>query len=831
MAKVAQMRKPAAGMEEMTAYRTGMRVADLKRSFLENLLFVQGRMRSHASKNDLYLALAHTVRDRMLHRFVGSLQNLDRDQTRVACYLSAEFLLGPHLGNNLLCLGLTEPVRLALEELGYDLKDLLAQEEEPGLGNGGLGRLAACFMDSLATLGIPAIGFGIRYEFGIFEQKIEDGWQREQTDEWLHLGNPWEIHRPEIAHYVKFGGHTEPYQDKQGRYQVRWVPNRMVKGVAYDTLIPGYKTPSVNLLRLWKSEAVESFDLEAFNTGDYLQAVEEKVSSETVSKVLYPNDEPLIGKKLRLAQQFFFVSCSLQEMLRLHALRGKKPETIHQTFAAQLNDTHPSIAVAELMRLLIDEHGLDWDRAWQATQKTFAYTNHTLLPEALEKWPLPVFGALLPRHLEIVYEINRRFLDEVRLTDPDDQGLPARVSLIDESGEKSVRMAHLACVGSQAINGVAGLHSDLLKKTVLHDFYELFPGKFWNVTNGVTPRRWIALSNPRLAKLITSKIGEKWVTRLEDELIKLERHAEDPAFRASWRAIKHENKCDLAELIESRTGIAVDPKSMFDCLVKRIHEYKRQHLQALHIITLYNRIKKDPGADITPRTFIFGGKAAPGYATAKLIIKLITSVAEVVNHDRDVNGRLKVVFFPDFNVSHAHWTYPAADLSEQISTAGKEASGTGNMKFAMNGALTIVTLDVANVEIREAVGATNFFLFGLTEEEVRAKKAAGYTPRLYYDSNAELREAIDQIGSGVFDGGRAGLFGPLVDSLLQRDEYLLLADFQAYVDCQERVAKEYRKTECWTTKSILNVARVGRFSSDRAIREYAEKIWKVTPLD
>ena len=831
MPSVAQMPKPLAGADDVAAYRTGMRVGDLKRSFLENLLFVQGRRPEYASKNDVYLALAYTVRDRMLHRYAANLQRLDREHSRIACYLSAEFLLGPHLGNNLLCLGITEPVRRALDELGYDLKDLLAQEEEPGLGNGGLGRLAACFMDSLSTLKIPAIGFGIRYEFGIFDQRIEDGWQREQTDEWLHLGNPWEIHRPEIAHYVKLGGHTEPYCDEQGRYQVRWVPNRMIKGVAYDTLIPGYRVPSLNLLRLWKSEAVESFDFEAFNTGDYFQAVEAKVSSETVSKVLYPNDEPLAGKKLRLAQQYFFVSCSLQEMLRLHALRGRRPESIHETFAAQLNDTHPAIAVAELMRLLIDEHGLDWDTAWQTTRKTFSYTNHTLLPEALEKWALPVFGTLLPRHLELVYEINRRFLDEVRLSRPEENGLPARVSLIDEAGEKSVRMAHLACVGSQAINGVAALHSTLLKNTVLRDFYDLFPEKFCNVTNGVTPRRWMALSNPRLARLISEKIGDAWLTRLEDELIQLEQHARDPKFRARWRAVKLENKRDLADLIKTRTGISVDPASMFDCLVKRIHEYKRQHLQVLHIIALYNRLKRDPKADVTPRTFLFGGKSAPGYAAAKLIIKLITSVAEVVNHDRDVNGRLKVVFFPDFNVSNAQWIYPAADLSEQISTAGKEASGTGNMKFAMNGALTIGTLDGANVEIRDAVGASNFFLFGLTEEEVRARKAESYNPRQYYDSHPELREALDQISSGVFDGGRAGLFAPLVDGLLRHDDYMLLADFGPYVECQERVAREFRKTETWTTKSILNVARVGRFSSDRSIREYAGKIWKVAPLD
>ncbi len=830
MATIAAARKPSGASEESAAYRTGMSVADLKRSFEENLLFVQGRMRMIASRNDLYLALAYTVRDRMLHRLAARLQQVIHKQPRIACYLSAEFLLGPHLGNNLLCLGITEPVRKALRELGLDLEDLLAQEEEPGLGNGGLGRLAACFMDSLATLGIPAIGFGIRYEFGIFDQRIRDGWQVELTDAWLHLGNPWEVHRPEIAHYVKLGGHTEPYYDEQGHYRVRWVPNHVVKGVAFDTLVPGYRAESLNLLRLWKSEAVESFDFAAFNTGDYFQAVEEKVHSETFTKILYPNDEPLIGKKLRLAQQFFFVSCSLQEMLRLHRMRGRPPETLDQTFAAQLNDTHPSIAVAELMRLLVDEHGIGWERAWQTTQKMFAYTNHTLLPEALEKWPLPILAGLLPRHLEIIYEINRRFLDEVRASHPGDDWLAARVSLIDETGAKSVRMAHLACVGSSAINGVAALHSELLKKTVLKDFYELYPAKFLNVTNGVTPRRWIALSNPRLADLISSKIGDRWITHLEEELIKLERYAKDPVFCAQWRAIKRENKRNLAKLIALRTGITVDPESLFDCLVKRIHEYKRQHLQVLHIIALYNRIKRDPACRITPRTFLFGGKSAPGYAAAKLIIKLIHSVGEIVNHDPDVNGRLKVVFFPDFNVANAQCIYPAADLSEQISTAGKEASGTGNMKFAMNGALTIGTLDGANIEIREAVGNDNFFLFGLTEAEVAAMKASGYDPRRFYDSDPVLREVLGQVASGTFSHGDATLFAPLVDVLLQRDDYMLLADFQSYVECQDRAAAEFRDTQSWTTKSILNVARVGRFSSDRAIREYAEKIWKVTPV-
>ncbi len=646
-------------------------------------------------------------------------------------------------------------------------------------------------MDSLASLNVPAIGYGIRYEFGIFDQEIRDGWQTEKTDKWLRLGNPWELCRPEISYMVNFGGHTEQYQDDEGRFRVRWVPNRVVKGIAYDTPVPAYQDDTVDMLRLWKSEAVESFDFEAFNVGDYYKAVNAKVVSETVSKVLYPNDEPEIGKTLRLAQQYFFVSCSLQDMINIQRLRGKSLDTFHESFAVQLNDTHPSIAVAELMRLLVDEHLMDWDKAWTITQKTMAYTNHTLLPEALEKWPLPLFSRSLPRHTEIIYEINRRFLDEVRKRYPGDDGRIARLSLIDESGEKYVRMAHLASVGSHHINGVAALHSDLLTKTVLKDLYDLYPERFMNVTNGVTPRRWVALSNPGLSALITRTIGDKWIKHFEDEIRKIERFVKDRGFREEWAKIKRGNKERLAAMIKERTGIAIDPDSLFDVQVKRIHEYKRQHLNVFHIITLYNRIKKNPRMDFVPRTFIFGGKAAPGYFMAKLIIKLINSVAEVVNNDPDVAGRLKVVFFPDFNVKNGHHVYPAADLSEQISTAGKEASGTGNMKFSMNGALTIGTLDGANVEIREEVGSENFFLFGLTAEEVQDLKAKGYAPRSFYESNTGLREAIDQIRSGHFSQGNGDLFAPLVDNLLNHDPFLLLADYQSYIDCQDRVAAAY----------------------------------------
>jgi starch phosphorylase len=629
---------------------------------------------------------------------------------------------------------------------------------------------------------------------------------------------------------VKLGGHTEHYCDEQGRHRVRWLPGKVVKGVACDTSVPGYQVPSSNLLRLWKAEATESFDFEAFNVGDYYGAVDQKVLSETISKVLYPNDEPEVGKLLRLAQQYFFVSCSLQDMIRLHLMRGKKLEEFHSHWAAQLNDTHPSIAVAELMRLLVDEHLMEWDQAWAITQQTCCYTNHTLLSEALEKWPLSLFSTLLPRLLEIIYEINRRFLDEVRRRYPGDDQLLGRLSLIDEAGEKYVRMAHLASVGSHAINGVAALHTELLKQTVLRDFYAVAPERFFNVTNGVTPRRWIVLSNPKLSALISSKIGDRWISDLEGELERVEPFAGDPDFQSEWQAVKTDNKRALAGFIKERTGIVVDPHSLFDVQVKRMHEYKRQHLNVLHVISLYNQLKRDSGAGVTPRTVIFGGKAAPGYWMAKVIIKLISSVAGVVNQDPKVSEVLKVVFLPNFNVKNGQRVYPAADLSEQIATAGKEASGTGNMKFAMNGALTIGTLDGANVEIRDAVGHENFFLFGLTAEEVGKLRAEGYDPRSIYESNPALREAIDLIDSGFFSNGDRGLFRPLVESLLNWDEYMLLADYQAYVECQQQVSQAYRDEKNWTRMSILNCARVGRFSSDRSIRDYCRDIWNITPI-
>ena len=811
--------------------RTGLAADTLKQAVLDNLAYVQATPITFATAHDWYMALAYSVRDRLLARWLGTVETLKQRDVKGACYLSAEFLIGPQLGNNLLALGIEETARAAMRSLGQDLDALLALEEEPGLGNGGLGRLAACYMDSLATLEVPAIGYGIRYEFGIFKQEIRDGWQVEVTDKWLQAGNPWEIVRSDVNYYVNFDGRTEAWTDETGRHGTRWIPGGQVKGVACDTPVPGYRVDTCNTLRLWKSEAVESFDLQEFNVGDYYGAVQEKVISETLSKVLYPNDEPEIGKRLRLAQQYFFVSCSLQDMLHLLDLKGEPVTRFPNLFAAQLNDTHPSIAVAELMRLLVDERLLPWDEAWDITRRTLAYTNHTLLPEALETWGLPLFGSLLPRPLEIIYEINRRFLDEVRDRYPGDDARVARLSLIDEAGDKRVRMANLATVGSHAVNGVAALHSTLLKQTVLRDFAELWPDRFQNITNGVTPRRFVLLSNPGLARLLDDAVGEGWVTDLS-RLKTLEARAGDAAFQEQWRRVNRANKDALAGRIRERTGVSVDPSSLFDIQVKRIHEYKRQHLNVLHIITLYQRLRRDPGLVIAPRCFVFGGKAAPGYHMAKLIIRLINGVAEVVNADPAMDGRLKVVFFPDFNVKNAHFVYPAADLSEQISTAGKEASGTGNMKFMMNGALTIGTLDGANVEMREQAGEENFFLFGLTADEVERVKREGYRPADYADANAELRDALDLVASGHFSRGDRNVFQPLVENLLRSDPFLVLADYADYVACQERVSAAWTDPKRWDRMSILNTARSAKFSSDRAIREYCDRIWaaKAVPI-
>jgi starch phosphorylase len=810
--------------------RTGMGAHALQRAITDHLRYSIGRPAAALKPEHYYRALALAVRDRMQDRRVASTQtSLDLGR-KVTCYLSAEFLMGPQLGNNLLNLRLEQAAKTALAAMGQDLDEVLACEAEPGLGNGGLGRLAACYLDSLATLERPAIGYGIRYEFGIFNQEIRDGWQVEKTDNWLVNGNAWEIAKPDVNYLVKWGGYAEHYSDDAGHDRVRWVPGRLLKGVAYDTPIQGYGVNTCNVLTLWSARAVESFALEAFNTGDYYKAVEDEVTSETVTKVLYPNDEPDAGKRLRLLQQYFFVSCSLQHVLHImDDLADAGVRELPQRFALQLNDTHPSIGVAELMRLLVDERGLDWDEAWAITVATFGYTNHTLLPEALEKWPLDLFADSLPRHLEIIYEINSRFLDEVRAKFPGDEDRVRRMSLIGEDGGKNVRMAHLATVGSHAINGVAALHSQLLKDSVLKDFYEMWPERFSNKTNGVTPRRFLALANPGLRELLDRTIGEGWLKDLE-RLRGLEPFIEDASFRAQWRDIKRGNKSRLAKYLRTAAGIELNPDWMFDIQVKRIHEYKRQHLSVLHIAALYHRLKQDPELSIPQRAFVFGGKAAPGYFMAKRIIKLINAVGETINNDTQVNKYLKVAFVPNFSVKNAQLIYPAADLSEQISTAGKEASGTGNMKFMINGALTIGTLDGANVEMRDEVGAENFFLFGLTESEVEAVKANGYRPQDYIEGDDELRTVLDLIAGGTFSRGDAEVFKPLVDNLRYDDPFLVCADFASYVAAQEQVSAAWQDKDAWTKMSILNTARSGKFSSDRAVAEYCDEIWNVWPL-
>ena len=820
--------KPIASLSNL---RTGMNLSELRQGFQDSLVFNRCRFPHRATTYDIYMGMAYAIRDRLVYRWLSTSETYLKSDARLVGYLSAEYLPGPHLGNNLINMGIYELVRAATAKAGFDVHDIMDEEVEPGLGNGGLGRLAACFMDSLATLEIPAVGYGLRYEFGLFRQEIRDGRQVEMTDKWLHNDNPWEIARPNPTYKVGFGGTTESYKDNDGTVRSRWVPDRVVKGMAYDTPILGYRVNTANLLRLWKAEAEESFDFNAYNVGDYYGAVGQKIASENITKVLYPNDERIQGKELRLEQQYFLVSCSLQDMIRIHVrYRGYDLESFHEKFAVQLNDTHPSLAVPELMRLLVDEYRMEWHRAWEITRNTFAYTNHTLLPEALEKWPVDLFARLLPRHLEIINDINQNFLNDVILRYPRDTGRTDRMSIFEEGGPvKQIRMAHLATIGSYAVNGVAALHTELLKSDVLHDFHELWPEKFSNKTNGVTPRRWIALSNPTLSDLISRRIGSGWLKDL-DQLKALEPLADDPGFRRKWASAKRSNKEALAFMLEERHNMIIDPDTLFDVQVKRFHEYKRQHMNVLHIITLYNRLKQNPAAAIVPRTFIFGGKAAPGYAMAKLIIRLITAVGEKINDDPDVKGRLTVVFFPNFSVKNGQWIYPAADLSEQISTAGMEASGTGNMKFSMNGALTIGTLDGANVEIRQAVGEDNFFLFGMNTREVKALRADGYRPRDIYERSPELQGAIDAISAGVFSRGDGGVFQPLVDNLLEQDPFMVLADYAAFVECQDRISRIYLDQESWIRMSILNTARMGYFSSDRSIREYCQDIWKVKPL-
>jgi starch phosphorylase len=822
-----QQRFRSAVSKELIA--PGLDAASIRHDFVSKLYLELAKFPGVATKNDQYLALAYAVRDRLLERWVRSASTYLETQSRTVIYLSAEFLPGPQLANTVLNLGIEKDVRAAAEQLGLDYDELTEHEEEPGLGNGGLGRLAACFMDSLATLEMPAIGHGIRYEYGIFDQEIRDGQQVERTDRWLHKGNPWEVRRYEIEYTVGFGGRTEAGLDDLGHYRVRWVPERVVIGVPWDTCVPGYGTSNTNFLRLWSARATDEFDLEAFNQGEYWRAVDAKVRSENISKVLYPNDSSLAGKTLRLEQQYFFVSCALQDCMRF-LLQKTTIDHFADKFSVQLNDTHPALAVAELMRLFIDVHGLPWDRAWDLTRRACGYTNHTLLPEALETWPLPLFQALLPRHTEIIFEINRRFLEEVRARFPGDEDRVRRMSLIDDHGEKAVRMAHLATVGSHRVNGVAALHSRLLKETVLKDFAELWPDKFTNVTNGVTPRRFLALANPKLTSLITEALGDGWLRDLS-KLKGLEKFAKDSAFQKKWRAVKQANKASFAKWIEAHHGLRADPEALYDVQVKRIHEYKRQHLAALYVADTFLRIKHGDTKGLVPRTYIFSGKAAPAYRMAKLIIRFINALSTSAAQDAEVRKWLHVVFAPDFNVKNAQHVYPAADLSEQISTAGKEASGTGNMKMSMNGALTIGTLDGANVEIREQVGADHFFLFGLTTEQVEARRREGYHPGQVLAHHPRLVKVLEAIDGATFSPKEPGLFGPLVRNLADNDPYLVLADYDAYAEAQGRVAAHWAKPDDWVTSSILNVARMGFFSSDRSIRDYAERVWSVRAVD
>lgn len=802
-------------------------VSAFKQALLDNLYYTQGQAIYTASPLDIYKAVCLTVRDYLMAEWQKNVNAYFEQNPKFVYYLSAEYLLGRQLTQNLLYSQTENLAREALRAFNLDLDELIQLDIEPGLGNGGLGRLAACFMDSLATLNLPAVGYGIRYEFGIFKQSFREGWQIESPDEWLYYGNPWEFAQPDDMVAVHFGGHTEHYSDEQGQFRVRWVASETVMGEPYHTLVPGYQTSTINMLRLWRARASQEFDFQLFDVGDYARAVEQKTHSENISKVLYPNDNTAQGRELRLKQQYFFVSCSLRDILRRFQIKNSDWSTLPNIAVIQLNDTHPVIAIPELMRILVDEQHLAWEQAWAITQRTFAYTNHTLLPEALEKWPVSLFERILPRHLEIIYEINQRFLEELRQRYPNDDHRIRRMSIIEEGGEKLIRMAYLAAVGSFSINGVAELQSNLLKDRVLHDFYDLYPAKFNNKTNGVSPRRFMKLANPQLSSLIDQKIEGNWLNDLA-QLRALEAFADDAAFQQTWRAVKLANKQRLAHYVHQQMGIQLAPEALFDVMVKRLHEYKRQLLKVLHIITLYNRIKQDPNSEIVPRVFIFGAKAAPGYHRAKLIIRLINAVGYTLNHDPDLRGRLKLAFIPNFNVSSGELIYPAADLSEQISLAGKEASGTGNMKFALNGALTIGTLDGANIEIRERVGAENFFLFGLTSDEVFSLREQGYNPQAYYHSDPELPAVLNRLIDGTF--GDTSTFTPLFDALLHHDEYMLLADYRAYLDAQASLEQAYRDPVRWTRMSILNTARCGFFSSDRSIQQYADDIWGVKPL-
>jgi len=799
--------------------------ATIRHDVVQRVTYLVGKNPDTATTRDWFNATAYVVRDHMVDHWMKTTQNYYRNDVKRVYYFSLEFLMGRTLMNSLLNLNLDEPSRKALSAIGVELEEIRSIEHDAGLGNGGLGRLAACFLDSMATLDLPGFGYGIRYEYGMFMQTIDGGRQVEHPDNWLRYGNPWEFPRPEVLYPVNFNGRVVEYSDDSGVTRHCWEDYDDVLAMAYDTPVPGYDTTTVNKIRLWSAKSTRDFDLGHFNAGNYVKAVEDKNQTENISKVLYPNDTTSMGKELRLKQQYFFVCASLQDVLHRYDKQHKNLDALPDKVAIQLNDTHPSIAIPELMRVLLDLHHLEWDQAWDITVRTFSYTNHTLMPEALETWPVAMFEKILPRHMQIIYSINHHFLKDVMHQYPGDTEMMRRMSIIDESGDKRIRMAHLSIVGSHKVNGVAQIHTDLMRQTIFADFDRFYPGKIVNMTNGITPRRWLNQANPLLARLISSHIGCDWIKDLT-QLKNLTPLAEDAYFCAEFASAKRANKERFAEFMQQNYKISINVDSLFDVQIKRIHEYKRQLLNLLHVVTLYNRIRHNPGADYVPRTIIFGGKAAPGYVMAKLIIKLISDVADIVNNDPIVGSRLKVVFVPNYNVSSAEIIIPAADLSEQISTAGTEASGTGNMKLALNGALTIGTLDGANVEIRDEVGADNIFIFGLTTDGVSRLREDGYNPKDYYQANHELREVLDMIGSGFFSLDEPNRFKPIVDSLLHHgDHYLLLADYASYIACQKKVDASYRDQHQWLKRAILNVANMGKFSSDRTIMQYAEKIW------
>jgi glycogen phosphorylase len=807
-----------------------MQKTSLKDDILRHIEFTLASDPQMVDKYACFMGLAYSIRDRLVGRWMETQRSLYDAMAKRVYFLSLEFLPGRFLMNYLLSLHMVEEARDTLQELGFDLDELEEEEWDPGLGNGGLGRLASCYMDSIACMQLPGYGYGIRYDYGIFHQILEDGYQKEECDNWVRSGSPWEIQRRERIVPVRFYGRSESYRDHDGRLRFRWVDGEVVLAMASDILIPGYGGKYATNMRLWIAQSSREFNLQEFSHGDYARAVEAKVLSENISKVLYPSDEAAPGRELRLKQQYFFVAATLNDIIRRYKNQNSSFENFSNSVAIQLNDTHPSIAIPELMRLLMDDEGMEWDQAWSICEKTFAYTNHTVLPEALETWPTELLGRLLPRHLEIIYEINRRFLESVRASYPQEQDLASRLSLIQEGPFQSARMSHLAVVGSHTVNGVAELHTAILKDRLFADFARVFPQKIQNITNGISPRRWLIQANPHLAQLITSAIGPGWTEDL-NQLEKLIPYAEDSAFRAGWIRTKQENKKRLARYILRKTGIGINPATLFDVHIKRLHEYKRQLLNVLHLVTLYNRIKSRSGEKIAPRTIIFAGKAAPAYHQAKRIIKLINSVADVVNHDPNVSGLLRAVFLPNYCVSQAEKIVPAADLSEQISTAGMEASGTGNMKMALNGALTIGTLDGANVEILEAVGRQNIFIFGLNAEEVATLRASAYDPRRYYQEDPELKKALDMIGSGFFSPQNPGLFEPIINALLDHgDYYLLCADYRSYILAQEQAGKAFQDPDGWAVRSIMNTASMGRFSSDRAVREYAARVWNVLPI-